>query len=465
MNLDPEGQPIQIGQTPEQVQQLVDRARALSEAGDAPSAFQTLAVAFQTDVVGDNVIEMACELLQRNSETTGTPPGDEFLLFDQIRRDRNDFGAYHRLGTHFLRLGQFGLARPFLEQARALAVDEPQDVQTAIDVDKAQTLVHLGEYEEAINAFHTLNEKVGGLPLGLILLMCECYALMRLPDEAEAVYQVAPAEAAAQIQGLDREREETGDLLARLRDFDGVEELDLPAWHYIQTRGMLLETNPDPKMPGGRFVLYQPSEEDVAYLVGLTAALLDAREYSPTRIVWLGPSAEPLARLFAQWWEVEENSIRPYRSGDNSDSEEELTLLVMAHSNEIREEQTYQELLPARAGMIIFALDLRWTEAQPITPDISGFMSQACNLPWETRIEPNEDGNSWRQVTETRDPATIAEAIASQFPPEEECDEFANETLETFERCTDLILEHRDGTLNRRPLMTHSPIKSAKLGL
>jgi hypothetical protein len=60
---------------------------------------------------------------------------------------------------------------------------------------------------------------------------------------------------------------------------------------------------------------------------------------------------------------------------------------------------------------------------------------------------------------------TIAEAIAAQFPPEEECDEFAQETLELYDSCTDLILEHRDGTLNRRPLMTHSPIKSARLGV
>ena len=124
--------------------------------------------------------------------------------------------------------------------------------------------------------------------------MAECYALLRQIDEADAVYQIAPPEAAGQFPGMEEVREEVGDLLARVRDFADQPEMDLQDWHYVQTRGMLMEINPDENVPGERFVFFQPTEEDVAYVVGVTAALLDEKGYAPNRILWLGPTSEPL---------------------------------------------------------------------------------------------------------------------------------------------------------------------------
>ena len=141
----------------------------------------------------------------------------------------------------------------------------------------------------------------------------------------------------------------------------------------------------------------------------------------------------------------------------------------MAHSYDVLslpDEQTFIDLAQARAGLITFALDLRWTERQPLTPDIAGFMSQVCNLPWEPRFKVEGEGEQQTvtQITETRDAATIAADVAKQFPSEEDCDQFGNEVLEEYAGCTDLIIDHRDGDLIRRPLVTHSPIKSPRFG-
>jgi hypothetical protein len=370
----------------------------------------------------------------------------------------------------------------------------------------------LGAYEQAVNVFHELNDKFGSLPPWLLMELAECYALLRQPDAAEAVYQIAPPEAFeqfAEFPSLPMIREEVGDLLARVRDFDEVEEMELCDWHYVQTRGILIEMNPNPD-PGqeqiqqaesgaapsperngtepeqkssGRFVYFAPSEEDIAYIVGVSAAFIDAKGYAPTRLLWLGENSEPLARLFAQWWEVDPANIRNYRHGDNTDDESELALLVMAHSydinlslpvgasesdspdvlNQLAEEQFY-DLMQARAGMITYALDLRWTERQPMTPDIAGFMTQQCSLPWETRYQVNETDQSVVEILENRSPEQVAVDIAKQFPPSEKCDEIAAELMEDYSICTDLILDHRDGTLPRRPLVTHSPVKSPRLG-
>lgn len=467
--LGPDGNPISTG-TPVsiEVQQIVDQAKEIAARGDAATALQQMVYAFQSDVKSDLVIDTSCDLLRQMMQMAGADQSDELQLFEQLKENREDPQLNYQIGNRFFQLQQPFLSRPFLSRAKELLGDERNELGQHIDVDYSQVLMDLGAYQEAIDAFHKLNDDYGGLPIWLVLEMAECYALLRQLDEADAVYEVAPPESTADVPGMDEVREEVGDLLARARDFDGVEELGLREWHYVQTRGMLLETNPDDKIPGERFLIFQPSEEDCAYLVGLTAAILDKKEFAPNRILWLGPNSEPLARLFAQWWEVDEKNIRAYQLGDNTEDDSDLGLLVMSHSYDvftIDDEETFVDLAQARAGLITFALDVRWSDRQPLTPDIAGFLSQACNLPWENRMQLSEDQQTVTHIEETRDALTVAKAIAEQFIPNEEFDQYAGETLELYAACTDLIIDHRDSTLIRRALVTHSPVQSPRIGL
>lgn len=465
--LGPDGLPIESGPpVSDEVKQILEQSKAIAATGDVSTALQQLVFAFQKDVNSTSVLDTTCALLEQMMKLQGATESEELQLFQQLRENRQDPEIYYRVGNRFFQLQQPYIARPFLERAKELLGATLSDLSQAVDVDYSQVLMDLGAYQDAIDAFHKLNEVYGGLPIWLVLEMAECYGLLRQIDEADAVYQIAQPEAAAQFEGMEDVREEVGDLLARVRDFDG-EEMALREWHYVQTRGMLLETNPDENVPGGRFIVFQPSEEDVAYVVGVAAALLDAKGYAPNRLLWLGPNSEPLARLFAQWWEVEEANIRPYQPGDNGEDEGELALLVMAHSHDVfmlENEQAFFDLAQARAGLITFALDVRWTERQPLTPDIAGFLAQVCNLPWEPRMVMSEDQQKVELVQEDRDARTVAASIASQFPDEDECDEAAKELLEIYSGCTDLILDHRDGSLLRRPMVPHSPIQSPRFG-
>ena len=385
----------------------------------------------------------------------------------KLKEDRSSAQNYYNIGNRFCQLQQPFVGKPFLDRARQLIGDEITEFTQAVDVDIAQSLMDLGDYQGAINAFHNLNDVYGGIPIWLVLEMAECYALLRQVDEADAVYQIAPPEAAAQFPGMEEVREEVGDLLARVRDFADQPEMHLADWHYVQTRGILIEINPDESVPGERFVFFQPTEEDVAYVVGVTAALLDEKGYAPNRILWLGPTSEPLARLFAEWWEVDLDAVREYTPGDNTSDEANLSLLVMAHSYDVmhlEDEASFVDLAHARPGMVTFALDVRWTERQPMCPDIAGFLTQQCHLPWETRFLIDDKNQSITRVEETRTAAEAAKQIADQLPDDDECDDRARELLETYKGCTDLIVDHRDGSLIRRPLVTHSPVKSPKLG-
>ena len=99
--------------------------------------------------------------------------------------------------------------------------------------------------------------------------------------------------------------------------------------------------HPDGDQPGGRerarrTVRLLPTERRGRRLRRRPGrGLLDTKGYAPNRILWLGPNSEPLARLFAQWWEVDPENIRPYQHGDNTEDGEDISLLVMAHSYDV----------------------------------------------------------------------------------------------------------------------------------
>jgi tetratricopeptide (TPR) repeat protein len=511
--LGPDGQPIQSGPpvAPE-VRQAVEQAKAIAEQGEPHNALQQMVFAFQQDVRSDLVIDTTIQLLEQIVKLAGATNSQELEIFRNIQNHRDDPAAYQQAGHWFAQSQQFFVSLPFFRRAKELLGDSQNELSQAVEMGLAQVLMSLGAYEQAVNTFHELNDRYGSLPPWLLMELAECYALLRQSDAADAVYRIAPPEAFeqfAEFPALPMIRDEVGDLLARVRDFDEVDDMVLSDWHYVQTRGILIEMNPNPD-PGqeqleeaqsadgaedgdedssgepkssGRFVYFAPSEEDVAYIVGVSAAFLDAKGYAPSKLLWLGADSEPLARLFGEWWEVEQENIREYRHGDNTDDESELALLVMSHSydinlslpvnasetdspetlNQMAEEQFF-DLMQARAGMIVYALDLRWTERQPMAPDVAGFMTQQCSLPWETRYEVNEADGSVSEIVETRTPQQVAEDIAKRFPPSEKCDEVAAELMEDYSICTDLILDHRDGTLVRRPMVTHSPVKSPRLG-
>ena len=452
--------------TPE-VRQMVEQAKAAAAQGDLQNALQAMVMAFQSDVTSDLVVNTTIDLLGRMAQDRGDQEGVELQIFQQMRENRDNPEIYYFAGSRFLQAQQYFIARPFFARAKELVGENQEQLAQAIDVEYSQVLMELGRYQEGVDLLQDLNDAYGGLPLELILKMTECFALLRQLDEAEALYDVIPDEAVAANPGLEEWRDELGDMIARVHDFDDVETLELPQWHYVQTRSLILETNPDENMPGQRFVFFTPSEEDIAYIVALTAAMLDQKGYAPNRILWLGDSSEVLAHTFAQWWEVDDSQVREYQTGDNTDDEDNIALLVLAHSYDVSalpSEEALFELFPARAGLITFALDLHWTERQPITPDISGYMSQICHLPWEAKVEMNEEQVTVTPITEKPDARALAVALAAQFPEEAESDKFAQETLEEFAACTDLILDHRDGTLKRKSMVTHSPLPGPRFG-
>jgi tetratricopeptide (TPR) repeat protein len=483
--LGPDGNPIESGPpAPDEVKQIVEQAKALAAQGDVQTALQQLGFAFQYDVSSDLILNTSCDFLEQINRARSGQAGGEVELFQRLRDNRDDAEGYYILANNFFQAGQAFLANPFYARARQLLGGGATQLSQMADVEHGQVLMELGHYQQAVDVFQKLNDDFGGLPVELILKMTECYALLRQLDAAQALYSIVPEDNLEQSPGLLEWFEEVGDLIARVDDFADKKELGLREWHYAQTRGVLLETNPDANVPGGRFIFFQPSEEDVAYVVSQAAAILDHKGYAPNRLLWLGATSEPLARLFAQWWDITEENLRPYQPGDNTDDESHLTLLVMSHSYDFagliseeevanaQDEQALQmlqgerlaEIADAREGMILFMLNVLWTDRQPVVPDIAGFLSQQCNLPWETRLQVDMQTQNATPIEETRDAQTIATEIAAQFPSEEEADKWAQETLEEYAGCTDLILDHRDGSLKRKSMVTHSPVVSPRFG-
>jgi tetratricopeptide (TPR) repeat protein len=461
---------------------MIEQIKAIADQGGTAVALQHMVVVFQEDVVTDLVLSTACDLLERvHKEQSAAwaelpaeqkaeipePTDEELQLFQYLRENSNSPQAYYDIATRFFRMGQVIVARPFYSRAKEMLDKDMSELSQNVSVELSQVLMELSGYQESATILQELNDTYGGLPIELILKMAECHVLLRAVPEAEALLSIVTEEALADNPPLEQWYEETGDLLARVQDVDDREQLGLREWHYVQSRGMIVAVNPDPNMPGERFALCAPPLKDIAQIIGVTAAVLDQRGYAPNRLLWLGDRSEPLARLFAEWWDVAEEDVRPYQPGDNNDDEENLALLVMAHSNDILalpDEEAVFELYEAQAGLIMFALNLFWTERQPITPDISGLLSQICYLPWEANVAMDNQGSVNITPLETMpDARALAKQMAALLPSEEECDQSAQRVLEAYAGCTDLIIDHRDGELFRKSLVTHSPVPSPQI--
>ncbi len=481
--LGPDGKPISRGSQPKpEVVEAINRIKAIAEQGAIPVALQQMAMVFQQDVTSDLVLETACNLLDavhqqqmeqykalplNERKQIEAPQDEESQIFRNLRQNSSSPQAYYDAATRFFRLGQAVISRPFYARAMELLGKEQSELSQNASVEYAQVLMELGGYQECADILQNLNDTYGGLPVELILKMAECYALLRRLPEADRLFSVITPQATAANQPLDEWREETGDLLARVHDFDDREELGLREWHYVQTRGVLLATNADANMPGERYAFCAPPLPDIARIIAITAAFLDNRGYAPNRLLWIGERSEVLARLFAEWWEIDEEEIRPFAAGDNTDDEDNLALVVMSHSSDLLslpDEETLFELYETHAGLITFALNVNWTERQPITPDITGLLSQMCYFPWEANVAMDNHGNiNINPLEETPDPRELARKMAEFFPSDEECESDARKLDDIYAGCTDLILDHRDGELFRKSLVTHSPVPSPQL--
>lgn len=478
-----DGKPISKGTQPKpEVVEMLNKIKNTEEQGGLALALQQMAAVFQFDVTSDSVLETACSLLERmHQEQMNTykqlpldqrrqieaPVDEEAKIFRVLRENASSPQAYYDVATRFFRLGQAVISRPFYVHALTLLGKEQSELSQNASVEYAQVMMELGGYKECADILQNLNDTYGGLPVELILKMTECYALLRRMPEADTLYSVITKEATADNPALEEWREETGDLLARVHDFDDREVMGLREWHYVQTRGLLLATNTDANMPGERYAFCAPPISDIARIIAITAAFLDIRGYAPNRLLWLGERSEVLARLFAEWWEIDEEDIRPYQAGDNTDDEDNLALLVMSHTSDmlsLPDEEALFELYEARAGLITFALNVQWTDRQPITPDITGMLSQMCYLPWEANVAMDNHGNvNITPLEETPDARALAKQMAQFFPSDEECDSDAQRLGEVYGGCTDLIVDHRDGELFRKSLVTHSPVPSPQL--
>lgn len=481
--LGPDGKPLSRGTQPKpEVLEALNKINAIAEQGGLPVALQQMAAVFQQDVTSDLVLETACNLLERMHQEQmraykalpldqrrqiEAPVDDEAQIFRALRSASSSPQAYYDVATRFFRLGQAVISRPFYARALELLGKEQSELSQNASVEYAQVMMELGGYKECADILQNLNDMYGGLPVELILKMTECYALLRRLPEADTLYSVITKEATADNPALEEWREETGDLIARVHDFDDRETLGLREWHYVQTRGMLLATNTDANMPGERYAFCAPPLADIARIIAITAAFLDNRGYAPNRLLWLGERSEILARLFAEWWEIDEEEIRPYQAGDNTADEDNLALVVMCHSADLLslpDEETLFELYEAQAGLIMFSMNVNWTERQPITPDITGMLSQMCYFPWEANVSMDNQGNiNITPMEEAPDPRALAKQMAQFFPSDEECEADAQRLAEVYGGCTDLILDHRDGDLFRKSLVTHSPAPSPLL--
>ncbi|MDE2125893.1 MAG: hypothetical protein KGJ62_04820 [Armatimonadetes bacterium] len=429
---------------------IIGEARALMTQG-ASLALQRLSEVFYLDVSSDAVIDNVLAMMRTAMAFSGEQASEELSLFERLQAERGNAESYFRIGARFQELGNPRVALPFLIRARDLAAPHTTEFQIALGTTLARAHMQSGAYQAAVLEYHKVSELLSGLPGWLMLELAECYALLRQCDDAERVLEAAPREALSDAADYEQALEETADLIARVREFTTVADPGIREWHYAQTRGAVMSVSPTDVGFNGRYPAIRLEVASVALLCAGLCKWLSLLDLRPKCVSWLGPAAEPLALHIAALLSNGPTSTAPWSPGSNIDGDAP-GLLVLAHSWDVQylaSELDLQELATARSGMLLFCLQTGSTEPQPVTPDISGMLAESAELPWET------PGTTAAQTA-----ADWAAALAEQAPDTGATEALATELEQAYEGFTDLLLNHRDGTLPRRILPGHSPLNA-----
>ena len=439
---------------------LRDAKEAFRE-GAVLEALQLLLPAFAVDSEYKALYKLAAECLQE----LGDPEGAA-LYSDAYNYPRNA-ATFCALGRLHLSRSEPEVAVPFLQRAVEM---QPDDMHVGMDlsialaesfqVDDACKVLLDFPYDTDIHAefyyywFSLLNGRTAGIT-----------DFIRRAREAAESRGYGSQSARDLLPNIDNLEE----ALARFETVPSPDRL-IGVWQYIQHGSVILLPDDESRdedgelVAGGRWVYLNPPLAMIAQTLRRLKRYLTEMNRYPTSVLGLWDrDSEVIARAVALVLDV------PCRQATARNVVREDCLIVAARSSYFH----YPLLEQVQPGQTLFALDCDWLHPSTYTPDIVGFMTQQCFLPWsdekaefeelveqtlgdEFEIETEEEpGEAESDDTEELWPDEIARNIAA----EPEVDDPAFEaTLGFYKQRADYLKGGKLGGRKRLPFRTESPV-------
>ena len=354
-------------------QEQLQQVRQEIDSGDVRSAFQTMRVLFQDLSLADRPDDLSAvlELLEPVAREIG---GDEFG--DRVHSccaDPDDPQATFDLGCAFLEEGVADVAACLL--ARTLQfVPEEEDVLAALTFALEQD--HRFE-----DAYKLVRANAANHPDSFFVKFLLAFNAIMCAD-LDAARRFA-ADMSDPPDEDDRDMAESiRAILARgdeVKDKTSLDANDLRGWHYVVTGGLLLHVSPDDvtEEMNGRYAFTTDSYERCKEGLLRLKEVLAVCDKLPTKILALTDRGSEILSIAAG--EIFDVPVEPWtvKSGEG---------LVVAYDLEELEEEAAEALYEHHENQILFAHASCWTE-QAYTPDITTYLYQAQNSPWDTRMQ------------------------------------------------------------------------------
>lgn len=363
-----------------------------------------------------------------------------------------DPDASFDLGYHLMGHGLAHLAEAFLAPAAAARPDA-----VPVWLEYLAALDRIGRHDRAIvvtDANPALVERSAG-----VRYLRAFHTLMT--GNLDAVAEALPGLDDPEDPVVAAGRHRLGAVLDRaraLRRHAPLDDADVRGWHLALNGALLLHRADESRdTMRGRYAMFAPTMAQLAATLHTATAVLDRLDATPPRVVVApGRDSAIVGHALARLLDIPVDPLVP------SDHDRAL---VVAWDLDLLDPPTIATMQGIQPARPVFALGVRWTEAPPFAPDLTGWLHQILLPPWEGAFETDrEAGGLHRLPPDSRASEAIAAEIAGAAV---EVDDLEIRRIAKFAAaCRDLAEASRPGlfrTRGTRPILWEgAPVHSAR---
>lgn len=320
-------------------------------------------------------------------------------LYERIVSDQEDPEAYFRLGYHLVQEEAFGSALGPLSRCVKLAPDA-----AAANYEFAYALMKEFYNEEALHFFGKAYEQEQAMSITFYIAQL----LIFLGRSGEASIFVNKLE--EQVQSENGEGEmQLAYLKDMLRRYRAYKPQTVRDWQFVQYGTLLLrifeEDYPEEENhSNGRFTLVNFGYQQAANVLAAFQTTIGPLSVFP-EYRYVAPAGEISAPLA---YALGKMLMLPVKTLEEGLSSDEKGIVISSFSDELHEigGEVWQ-----RDDVLLFSFALSWTHESNVLPEVIGYLAQAPRLPWQTRVEMNEQGEPEIMPADERPAEEIARNI------------------------------------------------------
>lgn len=320
-------------------------------------------------------------------------------LYEKVVAEQDNPETYFNLGFELVKEEAFSSALGPLLRCVNLAPEA-----SAANYEFAYALMKEFYHEEALYYFNKALEKEDAM--SIVFYMAQILIFLGRTGEASVFVRKLED----QVKESDGEGEAQltyiKDMLRRCRNFKPETIRD---WHFVQYGTLLLRSfeedySEEENLSNGRFTLVNFSYQQIANVLAAFQTTIGPLTVFPEYkyVTAAGQTSEPLAYALSKML------MLPVKTLADGLVSGEKGIVVAAFSDEVN---AVGADIWQRDDVLVFSFAVAWTRELNLLPEVIGYLAQAPRLPWQSKVDFNENGEPVMLPADTRPVEDIARDI------------------------------------------------------